>query len=75
VLDDCEIGCRCIIAAGTLLPPGTIVPDGTVMMGVPGQRVREVTDQDLEMITHVVRSYVELGRQYAAGRFPNIAAS
>jgi carbonic anhydrase/acetyltransferase-like protein (isoleucine patch superfamily) len=75
VLDECEIGSMCLIAAGTLLPPGTIVPDRTVMMGVPGVRVREVSDRDLEIIDHVVRSYMALGREHAAGRFPNIAAS
>lgn len=75
VLDDCEIGSRCLIAAGTLLAPGTIVPDGTVMMGVPGQRVRAVTDDDLAVIDHVVQSYMLLGGEYSGGRFPNIVCS
>jgi carbonic anhydrase/acetyltransferase-like protein (isoleucine patch superfamily) len=75
LLDDCEIGSRCLIAAGTLLPPETIIPDGSVVMGVPGKIVREVTDRDLTMIDHVVQSYLELGRLHAAGRFPNIASS
>lgn len=72
VLDDCEIGSRCVIAAGSVLTPGTIVPDGSVVMGVPGRVVREVTDRDLEMIDHVVRSYVELGRLHAQGFYPNV---
>jgi len=72
LLDDCEIGSRCIIAAGTLLSPKTIVPDGSVVMGVPGRVVREVTDRDLQAIDHVVQSYLELGRLHAAGQFPNI---
>ena len=75
LLDDCEIGSRCLIAAGTLLPPETIIPDGSVVMGVPGKIVREVTDRDLKAIDHVVQSYLELGRLHAAGRFPNIASS
>jgi len=75
LLDDCEIGSRCLIAAGTLLPPETIIPDGSVVMGVPGKIVREVTDRDLRAIDHVVQSYLELGRLHAAGRFPNIASS
>jgi len=72
LLDDCEIGSRCVIAAGTVLSPKTIVPDGSVVMGVPGKVVREVTDRDLKAIDHVVQSYLELGRLHAAGRFPNI---
>jgi len=53
VLDDCEIGTRCIIAAGTVLPPGTVIPDGKVVMGVPGKVVRDTTEQDLETIDRV----------------------
>jgi carbonic anhydrase/acetyltransferase-like protein (isoleucine patch superfamily) len=75
LLDDCEIGGRCLIAAGTLLPPKTIIPDGSVVMGAPGKIVREVSDRDLKAIDHVVQSYLELGRLHAAGRFPNIASS
>ena len=71
VLDDCDVGSRCIIAAGTLLPPKTIVPDGTVMMGVPGKAVRRTNDDDLRLIDHVVSSYIELGRRHAAGAFPS----
>ncbi len=74
VLDDCEIGSRCIIAAGAVLSPGTVVADGKVVMGIPGKVVREGTTQDLEMIDQVVVSYVELGRRHAANEFPNIAA-
>lgn len=72
LLDGCEIGRRCIIAAGTLLPPGKVIPDDSVVMGVPGRIVRTTSEEDLEIIDHVVRSYVELGARHAAGEFPNI---
>lgn len=72
VLDNCEIGERCLIAAGALLPPGTRVPDGSVLMGIPGKVVRTVTEDDLATIDHVINSYQELGRRHAAGLFPNI---
>jgi len=73
LLDDCEIGERCLIAAGTVLPPGSEIPDGFVVMGVPGMLVREVTERDLAVIDHVIQSYREIGRRHAAGEFPNIA--
>ena len=73
VLDGCEVGSECIIAAATLVPPGTKIPDGSVVMGVPGKVVRTVTPSDLEVIDHVVRSYVELGRLHGANKFPNFA--
>ena len=56
LLDDCEIGSRCIIAAGTVLSPKTIVPDGSVVMGIPGKIVRGVTERDLQSIDHVIQS-------------------
>ena len=73
VLDDCEIGEKCIIAAGSIVPPNSIIPDGSVVMGVPGHIVRETTENDLKIIDHVIRSYQEIGRNHAAGHFPNIA--
>lgn len=73
VLDDCDIGSRCLIAAGTLLTPRTVIPDGSVVMGIPGKVVREVGERDLAIIDHVISSYVRLGRLHAAGGFPNIA--
>jgi carbonic anhydrase/acetyltransferase-like protein (isoleucine patch superfamily) len=73
VLDDCVIGSCCLIAAGSVVPPKMVVPDGSVVMGVPGKIVREISDRDLASIDHVIRSYVELGRLHAAGRFPNFA--
>jgi carbonic anhydrase/acetyltransferase-like protein (isoleucine patch superfamily) len=72
VLDDCEIGERCLIAAGAVLPPGTIIPDDSVVMGMPGKVVRRTTPADLEKIDHVVQSYLMLGRAHASGLFPNI---
>lgn len=73
VLDNCEIGDRCIVGAGCLLPPNTILPDGKVVMGVPGRIVRDVTEDDLKAIDHVVRNYIRLGREHAGGYFPNLA--
>lgn len=75
VLDDCEIGSQCVIAAGAVLSPKTIIADGSVVMGVPGRVIRSVTERDLQMIDHVVESYLELGRLHAEGLFPNVAAS
>ncbi len=75
LLDDCEIGSGCIVAAGTVLPPRTSVPDGSVVMGVPGRVVRQTNVQDLAAIDEVVQNYVAIGRSHAAGRFANIATS
>ena len=69
VLDDCEIGQDCLIAAGAVVTPGTIVPDGSVVMGVPGQMVRPIRDDERQYIRYVVTGYVELARRHVAGDF------
>jgi carbonic anhydrase/acetyltransferase-like protein (isoleucine patch superfamily) len=57
VLDRVKIGRHCIIAAGALVTPGKVIPDGSVVMGSPGQIVREVTDRDLQMIEFIAEHY------------------
>jgi len=73
LLDDCEIGDRCLIAAGTVMIPKTMIPDGSVVMGFPGRVVRPVGERELRLIDDVVQSYLDLGRRHAANEFPNIA--
>lgn len=73
VLDDVEVGSHCIVAAGSLVPPGRVIPDGKVVMGNPARIIRDTTEQDLETIDHVVRSYIQLGQRHARGEFPNAA--
>ena len=72
LLDECEIGRECIVAAGTVLVPRTTIPDGSVVMGIPGRIVRRTTEHDLQVIDRVVRSYLTLGPRHSAGDFPNI---
>jgi len=73
VLDDCEIGRSCLIAAGAVLAPNTIVPDGKVVMGVPGKIVRDVNENEREYFREITASYLHLGRLHAAGTYPNNA--
>ena len=57
VLDRVKVGRHCIIAAGALVTPGKVIPDGSVVMGSPGQIVREVTERDLKMIEFIAEHY------------------
>jgi carbonic anhydrase/acetyltransferase-like protein (isoleucine patch superfamily) len=72
VLDDCEIGADCIIAAGALLPPNTKIPDGKVVMGIPGKIARDIKPDERLYIREVIESYIHLGRLHAAGTYPNV---
>ena len=64
VLDRVKIGSHCIIAAGALVPPGKVIPDGSVVMGSPGQIVRQVNDRDLQMIEFIADHYRARIKQY-----------
>jgi carbonic anhydrase/acetyltransferase-like protein (isoleucine patch superfamily) len=64
VLDRARVGCHCIIAAGALIPPGKVIPDGSVVMGSPGQVVRQVNERDLQMIESIAQHYMQRIRQY-----------
>ena len=70
LLDKCTVGRDCIIAAGTILPPGMDIPNEMVVMGHPGRVIRAATDRDRAYIPHVIESYLALGREHAAGRYP-----
>jgi carbonic anhydrase/acetyltransferase-like protein (isoleucine patch superfamily) len=64
VLDRVKVGSHCIIAAGALVTPGKVIPDGSVVMGSPGQIVRQVNDRDLEMIDFIAAHYMARIDQY-----------
>ncbi len=70
LLDGAIIGRECIIAAGTLIPPGMCVPDGKVVMGSPGQIVRDTTADEIANIQIAADKYIELARRHAAGDYP-----
>ncbi len=70
LLDDCEIGERCLIAAGAVLTPGTIVPDGKLVVGLPARVTRDLSEREQEYLDHVISSYVRLGKAHLRNDYP-----
>jgi len=64
ILNGAVIGRECIIAAGTLIPEDKEIPAGSVVMGSPGQVVREVTERDRKVLRDAVRHYLDRARIY-----------
>ncbi|MBO8171185.1 MAG: gamma carbonic anhydrase family protein [Bacillaceae bacterium] len=64
ILDNVEIGEEAFIAAGSLVPPGKKIPPRTMVMGSPGKVVRELTEEDLELVRSTTRVYAEKAQQY-----------
>lgn len=47
-----------IIGAGALIPPNKIIESG-VYMGVPAKKIRDLTDEDRELIEFTWKSYID----------------
>src|SRR5260370_33765213 len=71
VLDRASIGRHCLIAAGAVVPPGKVIPDGSVVMGMPGQIVREITERGRAMIEGIAEHYVARGQLYRRAIAPD----
>ena len=64
VLNGARVGSGSVIAAGALIPPGMVVPPHSLVMGLPGQGVRQVTEHDRERVRATAQHYVEYARRY-----------
>lgn len=67
VMNRAVIGSNCIIGAHALIPEGKVIPDNSLVMGAPGKVVREVSPEQVQMITMSALHYVENWKRYRAG--------
>ncbi len=59
ILNRAVIGRECLIGAGALVPEGKVIPDRSLVVGTPGQIVRQLTDDDLAGIRKGNHHYLE----------------
>lgn len=64
LLDGCQIGPRCIIAAGALVPKGMVVPEGSLVVGTPGKVARSLTLDEQKANAQLAAKYVEIAKRY-----------
>lgn len=64
ILSNAVIGKHSIIAAGAVVTEGMEVPERSMVMGVPGEIVREVTDEEVERIRENAQIYVAKKNRY-----------
>lgn len=64
VLNGAVIGDHSIIGANAVVSPGKVFPEGSVILGIPGELKRQVTDGEKEHIEENAASYVELSQNY-----------
>ncbi len=64
VLNKAVIGNNCIIAAGTVVTEGKDIPDNSMVMGIPGQVIRTVTEDEKKEIRANALRYNKLWKQH-----------
>ena len=64
ILNRARIGRNCIIGANSLITEGKEIPEGSLVMGSPGKVVRQLTPQEIQVITHQAAHYVENARMF-----------
>ena len=67
VMDNAVIGTGSLVGAGALVPPNMVVPSKSLVVGMPGKVVREVHNEEYEMIIERPGEYIELAALYFNG--------
>ncbi|HEY3699052.1 MAG TPA: gamma carbonic anhydrase family protein [Spongiibacteraceae bacterium] len=71
VLNRAQIGNYCIIGANTLIPEDKVIPDGSLVVGTPGRVIRQISEQDRQVLETMAAHYVENGRRFRAQLKPD----
>ena len=64
LLDRVKIGSWVIVGAGSIVTTNTTIPSKSLVLGVPGQIIRQLNDNDLRIIRDNVKSYLRLTEDY-----------
>lgn len=64
ILNGAHIGNNCIIGAGALITQKMQIPNNSVVLGAPGEIIRNTNKQDIEHILSAAKLYAEKGTRY-----------
>lgn len=64
VLNGARIGKHCIIGANALIAEGKEIPDGSLVVGSPGRVVRELSEQQKQLLEANAAHYVNNAQRY-----------
>jgi carbonic anhydrase/acetyltransferase-like protein (isoleucine patch superfamily) len=64
ILDQAEVGEKCIVGAGALITPGTKIPSGHLVVGAPARVKRPLTEDELVWLESSAAHYVALTGTY-----------
>jgi carbonic anhydrase/acetyltransferase-like protein (isoleucine patch superfamily) len=66
ILNGAVIGQNCIVGAQALVTEHKAFPDGSLILGAPARAVRELTAEEIAMITLSADHYVDNAARYRA---------
>ena len=64
ILDNAQVGERCIIGAHSLVPKGMVIPPRSLVMGTPAKIVRPITPEEEASLLESALGYQNLGATY-----------
>jgi len=64
VMDGAVVESKAFVAAGALVTPNKIVPAGQLWAGRPAKYLRDLTQEDYDLIAWSAPHYVRLGREH-----------
>ena len=64
VLNGARIGKNSIIGAGAVVSEGKEFPEGSLILGVPAKAIKQVSDEQINLIQNNADNYVKLSKQY-----------
>ena len=74
ILNGAAIEAECIVGAGALITEGKHFGSGSLIVGAPARVVREITDEERQMLRISAAHYAEKAARYAAELIPLSAA-
>jgi len=67
VMDGVEVEDYVLIGAGALIPPNRRIPSGVLVAGVPARIVRDLREEEIELIKESAENYVRYKNEYLLG--------
>lgn len=64
ILDNAHIQENSLVAAGSLVPPGKIYPKNSMIMGNPAKVIRELTTEEIFMVSNHYKSYLGYAKSF-----------
>lgn len=67
ILNGAVIGAQCIVGAGALVTEGKTFEPRSLIVGSPARAVRQLSEQQVELLRHSAAHYAEKATRYAQG--------